>query len=59
MKCLIEPLGKLGDHDKGYLGCLWCDLADNCVEINQNEGASLLIGDNSPQKYNKFGRLFE
>ena len=45
MKCLIEPMGTFGDHDKGLSGCLWCEMAKDCVERNPNVGDSLLFVD--------------
>ena len=43
LKCLIEPLGQIGDHTKGYLGCLWCDLSLDCVRFHPTIGVSVLF----------------
>jgi len=41
--CLLEPLNQFGDHTKGYLGCIWCDLALDCVRFHPAIGVSVLF----------------
>jgi len=41
--CLIVPLGQLGDHTKGYLGCLWCGLSFDCVRFHPTTAESVLF----------------
>jgi len=43
MNCLIVPLGKFGDHDKGYFGCLWCEIQKKCMKKNPHKGKSLIM----------------
>ena len=41
--CLLEPLNQFGNHTKGFLGCLWCNLALDCVRFHPTHGESVLF----------------
>jgi len=43
MNCLIAPVGKFGDHDKGLSGCTWCNCQKECIKKNPARGASLIF----------------
>lgn len=42
-KCLIIPIGKFGEHWKGYSGCLWCPMDKECMEKSPWKGKSLIF----------------
>lgn len=42
-KCLLEPVKEFGDHNKGFMGCLWCSLRIKCVRFNPTVGRSILF----------------
>jgi len=44
-KCLLEPLYEFGDHNRGFMGCLWCGLHIKCVRFNPTVGRSILFRD--------------
>ena len=43
LKCLLEPLKEFGDHNMGFMGCLWCGLRIKCVRFNPTVGRSILF----------------
>ena len=43
LKCLTIPLGKFGEHWKGSMGCLWCDLNIQCLKKSPFKGKSLIF----------------
>jgi len=57
MKCEIVPLGKFGDHDKGYSGCVWCKLQKGCMKKNPRVGRSLIAKHKTKVVVRKLRRL--
>ena len=43
LDCLLEPLHEFGDHNLGFMGCLWCPLRIKCVRFNPTVGRSVLF----------------
>ena len=43
MKCLLSPLYQFGDHNLGFMGCLWCELNIKCIRFQPTIGRSVLF----------------